>query len=119
MFLSYGGTHGSTLHGDDPPERAIVLEAKAKRDHLFPSGAVPEPTEAEAEADPEYGDTHEADMDEPEDSEPTTAEYRLSTNPSSIRSWPCLDNVWSRLGGQCGWVPVWVGGWSAAVRNHL
>ena len=35
---------------------------------------------------------------------------RRSTNHSSIRSWPCLDNVWSRFGGQCGWDVRW---WAA------
>ena len=50
--------------------------AKVQRDRLFPSGAMPEPTEAEAEADLEDGDMHEADMDEPADAEPTAAEYQ-------------------------------------------
>ena len=35
--------------------------------------SVPEPTEDEAEPDPEPGP--EADMDEPDDAEPTAAEY--------------------------------------------
>ena len=35
---------------------------------------------------------------------------RRSINHSSIRSWPCLDNVWSRFGGQCGWDVRW---WAA------
>ena len=49
---------------------------------IFPGGAAPEPTEAEAEPDPDNeegtdGGTspHEADMDEPDDAEPTTEEY--------------------------------------------
>ena len=41
-----------------------------------PTCAMPEPTEAEAEADPEDGDVHEADMEEPADAEPTAAEYQ-------------------------------------------
>jgi len=41
-----------------------------------PRRASSEPTEAEAEADPEDGDMHEADMDEPADAEPTAAEYQ-------------------------------------------
>ena len=60
---------------DNPNHEALLQEAKAKRVQLFEgcegSGA-PEPTEDEAEPDPDQ--EPEADMDEPDDAEPTTAE---------------------------------------------
>ena len=61
---------------DNANHASLLEEAKVQRNRLFPSGAMPEPTEAEAEADPEDGDMHEADMDEPADAEPTAAEYQ-------------------------------------------
>jgi hypothetical protein len=60
---------------DNPDHAALLQEAKANRARLFKgcdgSGA-PEPTEDEAEPDPEP--MPEADMDEPDDAEPTVAE---------------------------------------------
>ena len=66
---------------DNTDHATLLLEAKANRDRLFPSGAMPEPTETEAEAqanaeaEAEEGGVHEADMDEPEGAEPTAEEY--------------------------------------------
>ena len=66
---------------DNTDHATLLLEAKANRDRLFPSGAMPEPTETEAEAqanaeaEAEEGGVHEAEMDEPEGAEPTAEEY--------------------------------------------
>ena len=60
----------------NPDHEALLQEAKANRARLFEGGeggGAPEPTEDEAEPDPEPGP--EADMDEPDDEEPTAAEY--------------------------------------------
>ena len=61
---------------DNTDHEALLQEAKANRARLFEGGAgggAPEPTEDEAEPDPDPGP--EADMDEPDDAEPTAAEY--------------------------------------------
>lgn len=61
---------------DNADHEALLQEAKANRARLFEGGeggGAPEPTEDEAEPDPEPGP--EADMDEPDDAEPTAAEY--------------------------------------------
>ena len=48
--------------------------AKAHRPEMHTGQSVGWPTAATA--DPEDGDMHEADMDEPADAEPTAAEYQ-------------------------------------------
>ena len=70
---------------DNDQHAALLQEGKDQRARLFPGGAAPEPTEAEAEVDPE-GSTDDddndgavgdvgvvgevgADMDEPDDEE--------------------------------------------------
>ena len=75
---------------DNPEHAALLQEAKAQRERLFPGGAAREPTdrEVQAQADPDDEEaaaaaaagvapepTHEADMDEADDAPQTTAQY--------------------------------------------